>query len=449
MVAQGTSTPVTVATTYSEVLAGVEGGTRVQLAVVEGPDQGRAAPLGDGPLVVGTAVDCGLVLRDERVSQRHLRVTRRAGRFLVEDLSSRNGTLYEGARITASEVGPGAVLKLGRTALRLEPRPEALELPPSQARRFGELVAESLVMRELFAVLERVAPSEASLLVEGETGTGKELVARAVHEESPRRRGAFVALDCGALPTGLVQSELFGHQRGAFTGALSARVGAFARAHQGTLFLDELAAVPAEVQAALLRALETRRVRPVGADEEREADVRVVAAAQGDLAARVAEGSFRPDLYYRLAVVRVRLPPLRQRREDLPLLVQELLRRRGLEAGEVRGPNLDRLMAHAWPGNVRELRNVLERALALSPGARSFAELSLSLGQSGAAAELALRTDLPFAEAKAELLQAFERRYLQDVLARAAGNQSEAARLAGMDRKHLRRLLVRCGLLEA
>src|SRR5262249_51685311 len=254
-------------------------------------------------------------------------------------------------------VPAGSTLLVGRSALRVEPEAQPLDLPPSQARRFGELVGESLAMREVFAVLERVAATDATVLVEGETGTGKEVVARAIHDASARRRGPFVAVDCGALPESLLESELFGHVRGAFTGAAQPRAGMLVRADGGTLFLDELGRISPTVQARLLRVLEERVVRPLGGDSERTVDVRVIAASRDDVVAGVAAGRFRPDLLYRLAVVRVALPPLRTRREDLAILVRELLRRRGLADEPAGGPNLDRLIAHGWPGNVRELRN--------------------------------------------------------------------------------------------
>ncbi|MFL5356850.1 sigma 54-interacting transcriptional regulator [Archangium sp.] len=420
---------------------------RCQLVVLDGPDAGRAVALGEEPVRVGTREGCGLRLSDPRVSGEHLEVQAEGTGFRVKDLGSRNGTLYEGSRMGEARVRAGATFKVGRSFLRIQAEGQPWEVAPSQARRFGELVGESLAMRELFAVLEHVAPSDATVLLQGETGTGKEVVARAVHEASPRRKGPFVAVDCGALPEGLVESELFGHVRGAFTGALAARSGAFVRANGGTLFLDELAGIPPSVQARLLRVLEERRVRPVGGDAEQAVDVRVVAASRVDLSLAVAEGTFRPDLYYRLAVVTLPLPPLRQRREDLPLLVAELLRRRGYEPGAIRGAGLELLSGHDWPGNVRELRNVLERALVLSPRAHGFEELRLSLQPHGSAPEVPLRTDLPFAEAKQAVVDAFERHYLRDVLARAGGNLSEAARQSGVDRKHLRALARRHGLL--
>jgi DNA-binding NtrC family response regulator len=428
-------------------LPGASPPRRCQLVVIDGPDAGRAVALGTTPVRVGTREGCALRLSDPRVSGEHLEVWAEEAGFGVRDLGSRNGTLYEGSRLGEARVRVGATFKLGRSFVRIQAEGQPWEVTPSQTRRFGELVGESLAMRELFAVLEHVAPTDTTVLVQGETGTGKEGVARALHEASARRKGPFVAVDCGALPEGLVESELFGHVKGAFTGALAARAGAFARARGGTLFLDELAGIPPSVQARLLRVLEERRVRPVGGDAEQAVDVRVVAASRVDLSLAVAEGKFRPDLYYRLAVVTLTLPALRQRREDLALLVAELLRRRGFEPGAVRGPGLELLSGHDWPGNVRELRNVLERSLVLSPGVGRFEQLRLSLQPQGTGAELPLRTDLPFAEAKQAVVESFERHYLRDVLARARGNLSEAARQAGVDRKHLRALARRHGLL--
>src|SRR5690606_24184451 len=241
----------TVATLYGEPLEG--GPRRAQLVVVEGRDEGRALALSEGREVrVGTAPDCDLVLTDERVSGHHLRVRLQGEGFWVEDEGSTNGTHYQGSRLHRAQVPPGASLKVGRTVLRLQPLAAALELPPSRARRFGELVGESLALRQAFAVLELAARSDVTVLLEGETGTGKELAARALHEASARRRGPFVAVDCGALPESLVDSELFGHVRGAFTGATTDRKGALGRASGGTLFLDEIDGVSAAVQARLL-----------------------------------------------------------------------------------------------------------------------------------------------------------------------------------------------------
>jgi len=437
------------ATVYSDILDGGTGRVRCQLIVIDGPDRGRACRLGQGAATIGTDAGCELTLSDDRVSAKHLAVEAVESRFVVRDLGSTNGTWYEGSRITEVTVPAGSTLLAGRTALRIEPEAQPLDLPPSQARRFGELVGESLAMREVFAVLERIAVSDATLLVEGETGTGKELVARAVHDASPRRRGPFVAVDCGALPEGLLESELFGHVRGAFTGAANARSGMIVRADGGTLFLDELGRISPTLQARLLRVLEERVVRPLGGDAERAVEVRVIAASSDDLDAEVAAGRFRPDLLYRLAVVRVALPPLRTRREDIPLLVRDLLRRRGLADEAPSGAGLDRLVAHGWPGNVRELRNVIDRAIALAPGAQRFSDLVIRIDPSPLAGEgLAVRSDLPYAEAKAAVLHDLERRYVADVLARTGGNLSAASRESGIDRKQLRALGRKHGLVD-
>jgi DNA-binding NtrC family response regulator len=436
------------ATVYSDILDGGTGRVRCQLIVIDGPDRGRACRLADTDVVVGTDPAADLTLSDDRVSARHATVRVDGSRFVVRDLGSTNGTWFEGSRVSDVTVPAGSTLLIGRSALRVEPEAQPLDVPPSQARRFGELVGESLAMREVFAVLERVAAADATLLVEGETGTGKELVARAVHDASPRRRGPFVAVDCGALPEGLLESELFGHVRGAFTGAAQPRAGMLVRADGGTLFLDELGRISATVQARLLRVLEERVVRPLGGDSERSIDVRVIAASRDDLDAEVAAGRFRADLMYRLAVVRIAIPPLRTRREDIPLLVRELLRRRGFADEPPSGPGLDRLLAHGWSGNVRELRNVLDRALALAPAAQRFADLPIRVDGGPLAGDgLAVRTDLPYAEAKAVMLHELERRYLADVLAREAGNLSAASRTSGIDRKHLRTLARKHGLI--
>ncbi len=436
------------ATVYSDILDGGSGRLRCQLVVVDGADRGRACRLTDVEVIVGTDPAVDLVLSDDRVSGRHVGVRAVESRFVVRDLDSTNGTWYEGSQIAEVTIAAGSTLLVGRTALRIEPEAQPLDVPPSQARRFGELVGESLAMREVFAVLERVASSDATVLVEGETGTGKELVARGLHEASARRRGPFIAVDCGALPEGLLESELFGHVRGAFTGAANPRTGMLVRADGGTLFLDELGRVPPSVQARLLRVLEERVVRPLGGDTERAVDVRVIAASRDDLDAEVAAGKFRADLLYRLAVVRVTLPPLRTRREDIPLIARELLRRRGLADERPAGAGLDRLIAHGWPGNVRELRNVLDRAIALAPGAQHFGELAIRIESSAVADGLSIRSDLPYAEAKAAVLHDLERRYLTDVLARCDGNLSAASRASGIDRKHLRTLARKHGLVD-
>lgn len=434
-------------TVHTEGLQAFDMPEQCRLVVVDGPDVGLTFDMSRdaGAATVGTAPDCDVVLTDPRVSRQHVRFELANMGVATRDLDSLNGTFIGDSRIGSALLRPGMTLRIGNTHLRIQPRPQPPGLKPSQSRRFGELVAESLSMREIFAVLERAASSDVSVLVEGETGTGKELVARGLHETSKRRSGPFVAIDCGALPSNLLESELFGHVAGAFTGADGHRKGAFVRASTGTLFLDELQNMATAAQVRLLRAIETQRVKPVGADTEVKVDVRIVAAGQR-LAQRVEDGKLRADLYYRLSVVSVELPPLRERREDIGLIASTLLERRGFDNAALSHEQLDILRAHAWPGNVRELRNILDRALAMSPETPAVEDLQIHLRPDLVSEPLAVRTDLGFSDAKQTLIETFERRYLADLIARAGGNVSEAARVANMDRKYLTELLNRHGL---
>jgi len=332
---------------------------------------------------------------------------------------------------------------------RLLDRTRYLERQLEIQARFENIVGNAPRMLEIFQLVETVAATEATVLLLGESGTGKELVARAVHERSPRSRRPFLAVNCSALTETLLESELFGHAKGAFTGAVASRRGVFEEAHGGTLFLDEIGDVPPTTQVRLLRALQEGEVKPVGANEIRRVDVRVVAATNVDLARAVADGRFREDLFYRLNVVSVELPPLRDRRDDIPLLAMHFLSRlagrRGIQTPSLSPEALERLCEHSWPGNVRELENAVERALVVSRGGPVGVEHlppSLSRG-SDAGARRSPDLDRPFTDARREVLARFERDYLVDVLRRAKGNVAEAARLAGVDRSNLRRLLVR------
>jgi DNA-binding NtrC family response regulator len=312
--------------------------------------------------------------------------------------------------------------------------------------RFQQLVGKSKVMRDLFALVRSVALSDASVLVLGETGTGKELVARAIHASGPRSAHPFVAINCGAFTETLLESELFGHVRGAYTGAVRSRRGLFEQATGGTLFLDEIGELSATSQARFLRVLDDGEVRPVGSESARPVDVRVIAATNRDLPALVAQGSFRQDLYYRINIVSLTLPPLRDRREDIPLLVRRFIdehaARNGIAPRAIEGAALAMLSAYGWPGNVRELKGVVERALALSTG-DSLQIADLSAIWTGPPPPPEPQGPVPtFAEAKAE----FERHYLERVLAQADGSVTAAARMAGVDRSQLRRLLRRANL---
>jgi DNA-binding NtrC family response regulator len=308
-------------------------------------------------------------------------------------------------------------------------------------------------MREVFAILERAAPSDAAVLIEGESGTGKELAARSLHGASARADAPYVVFDCGSVPPDLAESELFGHKRGAFSGATADRAGAFVEAHGGTLCLDELGELPLDLQPKLLRVLETGMVKPVGADAPRKVDVRIVASTNRDLLAEARRGRFRSDLYYRLEVVRVRIPPLRQRPEDIPGLVARLLEGKLGAGDEIRGANLKKLVAYGWPGNVRELRNALSRAVTLGqkPGAPKtpFDKLVFNLGPA-AQTPVTIGTELPgvsssvpYKEAKEQLLQSFDRLYVTSLLDRHRGHVTKAAAAAGLSRKHLYELMRR------
>jgi DNA-binding NtrC family response regulator len=427
-----------------------------KIAVVGGPDEGREASL-RGVVLVGSSPDAHLVLTDPHVSRRHARFGLMGDRAMVHDEGSRNGTHLNGGRVTHAEVPFGAVVYLGpSTAVAVQAHWQTREVPPSQNDHFGELFGRSLAMREVFAMLERVAPTDVPVLIEGETGTGKELAARSIHAASPRRNGPYVVFDCGSVPRELAESELFGHKRGAFTGAVTGRGGAFHRAHGGTIVLDEIGELPIELQPKLLRVLETGEVRSVGDDVARKVDVRVLAATNRDLHAEARRGTFRQDLVYRLDVVRIRLPPLRFRPDDVASLAERLLTGHTDPSEKVAGPNLERLLSYAWPGNVRELRNALMRAVVLAerPAGRKprFAELVLNVDPGAAPARTigigypGVSSPLPFKTAKEQLIAAFERAYLEALLPRHRGVVTHAAEAAGISRKHLHDLIRRLGV---
>ena len=417
-----------------------------RLRVIAGPSAGLEVTLPAVGVVVGAEPGCDVVLEDRAVSKRHASIAPVPGGFEVTDLGSRNGTWLDGAALTRAVVPAGTTIRAGASVLQLFPAEEVALVEPSARRSFGEMVGDGPPIRTAFAMLERACTTGVPILVTGESGTGKELAARAVHDESPRRGGPFVVFDCGAASESLVESELFGHKRGAFTGAHEDRPGAFALADRGTLFLDEIGDLPLPLQTKLLRLVERGEVTPLGGRRVERYDVRIVAATHRDLWAEVASGAFRGDLYYRLAVVEVHLPPLRARREDIPLLCERFLAAHGART-EVGGPSLARLLDYGWPGNVRELRNVIARAVALAPPGASFEQMPLMLRPGSLVApEPLARADVGYHEAKDALLARFEREYFTDLLRRAGGNLSHAARIAGLERKFLYRLLERAGV---
>jgi transcriptional regulator with GAF, ATPase, and Fis domain len=427
---------------------------RARLACVDGVNAGAHWQIERDVIRIGSREDNDVRLSDTTVSRLHAEIVRGREGTILRDLGSTNGTFVGPVRVKEVYLAPDTRFRVGKTDLVYSPADEVIEVVPSESDRFEGLVGRGIAMREVFGILERVAPTDLTVLVTGETGTGKELVSRAIHNRSSRKGRPLVVFDCGAAPETLVESELFGHERGAFTGAVAAREGVFETADSGTIFIDEIGELPLELQPKLLRVLEQREVRRVGASRVRGVDVRVIAATNRNLRDEVAAGRFREDLYYRLAVVEIRLPALRERKEDLPLLVEHLLHRSDHNRG-VRGlaPEVRALFeSYHWPGNVRELANVIERALPFSDGARitldALPEALRSARPSAApaAARPALPTDptlsaLPLKDAKDALIEEFERHYLIDLMERHDGNVSRAARTAGMDRKSITRLL--------
>lgn len=425
----------------------------LSLTVLSGPDAGRTLAADRNLVRIGSARDNDLILTDRSVSRHHARLELRADALLVEDLGSTNGTRVDGVRVVRAYLTPGSKLEVGGTCLRVQAIDRPVHVALSNASRFGGLLGESVEMRQVFATLERVAPTDATVLVLGETGTGKELVAEAIHAHSARAEGPFVTFDASAVSPSLIESQLFGHVRGAFTGANSDRRGVFEEAHGGTLFIDEIGELPLELQPKLLRALESRTIARVGESRARAVDVRVLAATHRDLAAAVNRGAFREDLYFRLAVVTISLPPLARRQQDIPLLVRHFWRR--FSGGQEPPERLvEALAARSWPGNVRELRNAVERAFVLGDASSNSGRTELfpqdhgprRPGLAAGAPHLETLFALPIDEARERAEAEFFRRYLDHVIARAGGSVSGAARIAGTNRRYIQRLMRRYGV---
>jgi len=375
--------------------------------------------------------------------------------FLLRDLESRNGTTLAGYRVESAYLGPGAPIGVGESTLRFEPLPDEIVEPLADEERYGRILGQSTAMRRLFAALPRIAASDSTVLIEGETGTGKGLLAEVLHQQSPRAKGPFVVIDCSAIPPTLIEAELFGYMKGAFTNAIQARAGAFEAAAGGTVFLDELGELPLDMQPKLLRALEERVVRRIGSLDPVKLDVRMIAATNRDLRQEVNRGTFRSDLYYRLNIVRIRLPSLRERREDIPPLVAHFYEQFA-SASDARPPAelVSAFVKQDWPGNVRELRAAVERAILMQDQALWFeATLGAPPGEVPKVEpsvdhedDLALGS---FRAAKERAVGRWERGYIEALVRKSGGNLSKAARSARMDRNHLRELLRRHGISAA
>jgi transcriptional regulator with GAF, ATPase, and Fis domain len=431
------------------------------LVVVSGSARGKRVKLGER-LTVGKAADNDLVLPDDTVSRHHCELERTPLGIIVRDLGSTNHTRVGRTAVREAVIESGSTIVVGSVELLLRGEPNRTQVLPSEATSFGEALGTSLSMRQIFGVLERIAPTDASVLLEGETGTGKDVLARSIHQISTRKDQPFVVVDCGAVSYNLIESELFGHERGAFTGAVAARQGAFEIAGRGTVFLDEVGELPLDVQPKLLRVLESGEFRRVGGNKPLHAEARIVAATKRNLKEEVERGKFREDLYFRLSVVPITVPPLRTRREDVPALVEqflELARKRDPTASAISltRETVSALAAHDWPGNVRELRNVLDRAIyiAAAGGEREIrlVDLPVSPGSiggtqpsAGSAGYPAFDSEKSYREIRSDFESEFERRYVAWLLDRHGGNISAAAREAKMDRKHLYDLARKRGL---
>ncbi|MBK6846455.1 MAG: sigma 54-dependent Fis family transcriptional regulator [Proteobacteria bacterium] len=422
-----------------------------KLVVLNGQQRGREVVVTHDALRIGKAPENGLVLGDDAISRQHCEIIWDRRGYLLRDLQSTNGTRLNGAEVREAYLTSGAVVGIGAIDLRFRLAEHRIEILPSEHERLGEMVGRSLAMREIFGLIEQIAPTDATVLISGETGTGKDMVARTLHQLSRRAAGPFVIVDCGAVSGTLIESELFGHEKGSFTGATAARQGAFERADGGTVFLDELGELSLDLQPKLLRVLEQREFRRVGGNRPIHVDIRVLAATRKNLRAEVEQGAFREDLFFRLSVVPLYVPALRERKQDIPLLVAEFERQFGAGAGAVPPEALEMMVQHEWPGNVRELRNVFERGIYFSKqlGADAFGLTDLvpfgsTLGP--VAADITFDPQASYGTNKERWNDGLERRYVAWLLQRTNGNLTRAAREAQMDRKHLRKLLRKYGI---
>jgi len=412
---------------------------RIELVVSEGPDTGLRKTLDLGGMRIGTAPSNELPLRDRTVSRFHCEVRIVGNAVRLVDSGSTNGTLVDGVRVRDAELTTGSKVRVGATVLTVSASGERALVDLSPRHSFGEVLGVSVEMRRLYAILEKIAPTDTTVLIQGETGCGKELVARAIHDASARSQQPFVVVDCGAIAENLIESELFGHVRGAFSGAVGDRRGLFEEADGGTLFLDEIGELPAALQPKLLRVLETGDFERVGSSRTRHVNVRIVSATNSNLGEEVAAGRFRQDLLFRLNTVEINLPPLRERREDIPALANHFLRQHaqryrkniaGFDAAA-----LQALLDHPWPGNIRELDHAVERGVLMAQGEK------IRLG------ELGLRIDRDATSRIEDMsLEDVEGFLIKKAMARFDGNVSQAAKALGLSRSALYRRLQRYGL---
>jgi transcriptional regulator with GAF, ATPase, and Fis domain len=418
---------------------------KTRLVVMKGPDAGLTAEVAGTSVRIGTSPENDLVLSDETVSRRHCEVIPTYRGIRIRDEGSTNGVVVGNAWVQDATFNGVTTIELGQSVITVTPLSDMVDREQVENDRFGDLLGKSAKMRELFADLERIAPTDLSLLVEGETGTGKELVAESVHSNSPRADGPFVVFDCGGVAPTLAESELFGHERGAFTGAVNARAGVFEQASGGTLFLDELGELPKDLQPKLLRVLQKRELRRLGGNRTIPIDVRLIAATNRNLRAEIKLGNFREDLYFRVAGARVYVPPLRERMDDLQFLVTHFLAtsKPPRKPSEVPEHVWEMFRSYRWPGNVRELQNAVGRIL-VTPE-RAFGDVPLdetgATPVEGASIEL-----VPLRIARRNAADGFESAYLRALLGKTEGNVTRAAAIAEVSRQMVQKLMRKHGL---
>jgi DNA-binding NtrC family response regulator len=411
------------------------------LTIVAGPDVGKELRLDDSrptPALVGLSEACDLRLTDVEVSRRHAAFQLAGGRLHVSDLASTGGTFVDGVCVGDAYLRGGEAVRMGETVLLVTRQSPSAPPPLSPATSFGRLIGASVEMRRLYPLCEKLAASTVPVVIEGETGTGKEVLAESLHEQGPLAGKPFVVFDCTTVLSTLVESELFGHERGAFTGAVSSRKGVFEQADGGTLLIDEIGDLDLSLQPKLLRAIERSQIRRVGGDRPVVVDARILAATRRDLDHEVQAGLFRDDLFHRLAVARIELPPLRARHGDVPELVAHFCRSLGADPSVIGDELLRRWEEYSWPGNVRELRNAVARHLALGDLATHAKSGEHVL--CGDVIERVLAMDLPISDARDRVVEEFERRYVERMLARNKGVVTEAAKASGVARRHFQRL---------
>ncbi len=428
---------------------------KCKLLAVSGPFVGQEFVMRKDSFSIGADLHNDLVLDDSTVSRRHCEIVLNEEGYAIHDLGSTNGTWVQGVRIKQAFLDEGTELQLGSTRLVFCPLPETMEYRLSEKHAFGNLLGRSTAMRRVFHLGERYAPTDSTVMIEGETGTGKEVLAEEIHRHSLRADKPFIVIDCASLAQDLVASELFGHTKGAFTGAITDRAGAFEAAEGGTVFLDEIGDLATALQPKLLRVLEKREIKRVGSNQVRKINVRIISATNKKLENEVNAGNFREDLFFRLSVVQIEMPPLRKRKDDLELLSSHFLQRlipdTPIEEISDMAETGRQFRRHDWPGNVRELRNLLELAsysetrpinlgsyLYFGRGNRQAPRMEMNSDRYSA--------DRPFKEAKQELIHEFETQYLSELLKQFDGNVSRAARHADIERAYLQRLVRKYGL---